>query len=39
MGAWDGESAPDEYPQHQVQVKEFFMGMTTITQAQWLEVG
>jgi formylglycine-generating enzyme required for sulfatase activity len=40
MGSPDGEveSYPDERPEHEVSVAEFFMGRYPITQAQWKAV-
>ena len=40
MGAPEGESdsSDSERPQHRVQVAEFFMGQTPVTQAQWRSV-
>ena len=37
MGARKGEegASDDEFPQHQVNVKEFWMGKFSVTQAQW----
>jgi formylglycine-generating enzyme required for sulfatase activity len=37
MGSPDGEAerSNDEGPQHEVSVREFFLGQTPITQAQW----
>lgn len=35
MGASDQEGRPDEYPQHQVQVKGFWMDATEVTNAQF----
>ncbi|MEM6599568.1 MAG: SUMF1/EgtB/PvdO family nonheme iron enzyme, partial [Cyanobacteria bacterium P01_C01_bin.69] len=40
MGAAKGEegASKDEYPQHEVQVPEFWMGKFAVTQAQWKAV-
>jgi formylglycine-generating enzyme len=35
MGAGDGEGRPDEYPQHQVQIKGFWMDATEVTNAEF----
>jgi formylglycine-generating enzyme len=35
MGAADNEGRPDEYPQHRVQVKAFWMDGTEVTNAQF----
>jgi sulfatase modifying factor 1 len=35
MGAADKEGSPDEYPQHKVQVSDFWMDATEVTNAQF----
>lgn len=37
MGASDKEGRPDEYPQHKVQLKDFWMDETEVTNAQFRE--
>ena len=38
MGGSDGMAVQDERPQHRVTVPTFWIGKTTVTQAQWLAV-
>lgn len=38
MGAPEGQGAVEEYPQHQVSVRSFFIGKTEVTQALWQAV-
>jgi formylglycine-generating enzyme required for sulfatase activity len=38
MGSSISEGEPDEHPQHPVEIRQFYLGVTEVTQAQYREV-